>query len=175
MNSPHSVVRMHVCRGYVRKPKTNIKCMRMMEIVFSHLIGDLNVTRPNSVYSVDSAEGLIFFEVAATFSDSLVLVICCTLLLLSLYTFRLIVEDLWTGLFSGCVASRTVTACTWWCMISSQLLALKNYFYRKFYLSFIFTISCDNFFGNATSTTRKWVWNKPKLWNRIVAHREWWK
>lgn len=121
LNSPHSVVRMHACRGYVRNPKTKIKCMRMIEMVFSHLIGDLNVTRPNREYSVDSSEDLVLFEVAATFNDSLV--ICCTLLLLllSLYTFRLMVEDLWTG----CVASRTVTACTWWCMISSQLLALK--------------------------------------------------
>lgn len=98
-----------------------------MEMVLSHLMGDLNVTRPSSVYSSGSSADATGFVVA--FSDSFV--ICCTLLLLSLYTCRFTVTVLLLSpilLLSGCVASSTVTACIWFIMLASwtRSLALNS-------------------------------------------------
>lgn len=80
-----------------------------MEMVFSHLIGDLKVTRPRRVYSSGSSgsnDGLVF-----SFNDSFV--ICCSLLLVSLRTCRLNATPLrLSPRLSGYADSRTVTACT---------------------------------------------------------------
>lgn len=146
-------------------------------MVLSHLIGDLNLINPRRVYSVSSSD----FGVA-TFSDSLV--ICCTLLLLlSLYALRLItVTPLrLIGLFSGCVASSTVTACTWWCMIdSSQLLALFWYFLNKLnYVKLIYTFKfrkCSDLFPEMCDFLRPQESNQQNiLWNTTVSDekRKW--
>lgn len=106
----------------------------MMEIELSHLIGDLNLKMPSSVYSSGSStEGVG----VVAFSDSFVT--CCTLLLLSLNTSRLTVTlFLLSPMLSGCEASsRTVCA---WCIVTvslscsqkSLMLALKfNWSFRN--------------------------------------------
>lgn len=106
-----------------------MRWMRIIEIVFNHLIGDLNLKMPSSVYSCGwSTDGVG----VVAFKDSFVT--CCTLLLLSLYTCRFIVTlFLLSPMLSGCVASRTVTAWTWFILTTSlsclQILALKVYFF----------------------------------------------
>lgn len=102
-----------------------------MEIVLSHLMGDLNLKMPSSVYSCG-------WSGVAAFKDSFVT--CCTLLLLSLYTCRLTVTFLLSPILSGCEASSTVTACTWFILTISLSLQIspKLALWKFIYGFFIF-------------------------------------
>lgn len=97
-------------------------------MVLSHLIGDLKVTKPNSVYSSGSSADSDVFG-AAAFSDSFVF--CCTLLLLSFSTCRFTTTLFLSPrrLLSWFDASSTVTACTWFI---SPLCRYKIYWMNFF-------------------------------------------
>lgn len=107
-----------------------------MEMVLSHLIGDLNLKMPSSVYSSGSStEGAGVFALSDSF------VTCCTLLLLSFNTCRLTVTlFLLSPMLSGCDASSTVTACTWFMLSVALSCSQKS---LKFVRVFVCAISCQ--------------------------------